>query len=305
MALAFAALPRTVVSARRAPAANQVSRVQLRAPVARVSVARSQNLLVRRARVVRVRAADAEAETVEEVKELPTWTYTPDKNLGAIVEDDEKALSKVSFGVIALGVGLSLLTYGFGAFFQFLPFGSAGAVLLIYGFPIALIGAALQYAKLDPVPCTSYSASVALRDAQATSIQLQVRSDTTRYRYGDEQHLDEALKRIFRIGQSGGIAKGKVPKLTALREEVTEGKYALVMVFDNNCPYEEFATRQKKIEAFFGPGVLAPIYPVEGGVEIPLISTGENLATNDEDDWEILPPLQPGLPARRVRRGSV
>lgn len=32
-------------------------------------------------------------------------------------------------------------------------------------------------------------------------VDSQVRSDVTRFRYGDEQHLEEALKRIFRYGQ--------------------------------------------------------------------------------------------------------
>ena len=35
---------------------------------------------------------------------------------------------------------------------------------------------------------------------QPSSSYPQVRSDVTRFRYGDEQHLEEALKRIFRYG---------------------------------------------------------------------------------------------------------
>eukprot|EP00241_Pyramimonas_parkeae_P007152 CAMPEP_0114251474 /NCGR_PEP_ID=MMETSP0058-20121206/15290_1 /TAXON_ID=36894 /ORGANISM="Pyramimonas parkeae, CCMP726" /LENGTH=308 /DNA_ID=CAMNT_0001365279 /DNA_START=38 /DNA_END=964 /DNA_ORIENTATION=- len=262
---------------------------------------------VLRARTVRVHAEAKEVVSAEEIQgtatTVPTWNA--DKDLGAIVADQEKALSKVSFGTIGLTVGLSLLTYGFGAFFQFLPLGSLSSLMLIYGFPISLIGAALQYAKLDPVPCLSYSKAVALRDEQATSIQLQVRSDVTRYRYGDEQHLDEALKRIFRIGQAGGISRKFTPKLTGIQEITVDGKYALVLEFDNTCDFEEFVSRQMKIEAFFGPGVSAPVRQVDRGVEVALISSGNNLAADDDDVWEILPPLQPGLPARRVRKGSV
>jgi len=139
----------------------------------------------------------------------------------------------------------------------------------------------------------------------------QVRSDVTRYRYGDEQHLDEALKRIFRLGQvcercrlsscrvfvllalrrrrccsptrhgqltgtrcvwarsclsqAGGIAKKAVPKLTGLREVVTEGMYTLTLEFDDNCPFEDFDSRQPKIEGFFGPGVKAVLTKTDAG----------------------------------------
>ena len=45
---------------------------------------------------------------------------------------------------------------------------------LIYGFPITLLGFALSYAQLKPVPCKTTKEALALRDAQATDIQKQV-----------------------------------------------------------------------------------------------------------------------------------
>ena len=51
-----------------------------------------------------------------------------------------------------------------------------------------------------------------------------MKSDVTRFRYGDEQHLEEALQRIFRYGKAGGIRKGLAPTLSGLREQVVEGK---------------------------------------------------------------------------------
>lgn len=122
---------------------------------------------------------------------LITWTRTYPHG----ADSGTPGCTQVSFGTIGLSVGLTFLVYGFGAFFQFLPFGSISSLLLIYGFPISLIGAALQYAKLDPVPCLSYEKAVALRDAQATSIQLQVRpSAVWRKTHPRSSPLDQACR---------------------------------------------------------------------------------------------------------------
>lgn len=54
----------------------------------------------------------------------------------------------------------------------------------------------LQGPRACPQPPATAGARTAL--AVACPCPAQVREDVTRYRYGDEQHLDEALTRIFR-----------------------------------------------------------------------------------------------------------
>ncbi|KAJ8485732.1 hypothetical protein OPV22_018217 [Ensete ventricosum] len=178
-----------------------------------------------------------------------------------VVPDNEFSVSKVSFGVIGLAVGGSLLSYGFGAYFSILPGSEWSALMLTYGFPLAIIGMALKYAELKPVPCVTYSDAEVLRERCATPILKQVRSDVIRYRYGDEQHLDEALKRIFQYGQGGGIPRRSAPTLQTIREEVTEdGKYSLVLVFEAKAlKLSDFEQRQAKFTSFFGPGIIAEI----------------------------------------------
>ncbi|KAM7267653.1 hypothetical protein ACFE04_009819 [Oxalis oulophora] len=185
-------------------------------------------------------------------------TTTTDKTL---VPDDEFTLAKVSFGVIGLGLGVSLLSYGFGAYFNILPGSEWSAIMLTYGFPLAIIGMALKYAELKPVPCLTYSDAKNLRETFATPILKQVRNDVTRYRYGDEQHLEEALKRIFQYGLGGGIPRRSAPTLQMVREEVTEdGKYCLVLVFEAKAlELSDFEKRQAKFTSFFGPGITAEI----------------------------------------------
>jgi len=178
----------------------------------------------------------------------------------AIVPDDEFTLAKVSFGVIGLGIGGSLLSYGFGAYFNLLPGSEWSALMLTYGFPLTIIGMALKYAELKPVPCITYADAFALREKCATPILKQVRSDVTRYRYGDEQHLDEALKRIFQYGLGGGIPRRSAPILQKIQEVIDDGKYCLVLEFEaKSLELSDFEKRQGKFTSFFGPGIKAEI----------------------------------------------
>lgn len=74
------------------------------------------------------------------------------------------------------------MVYGFGAYFTLLPGTDISSILLIYGFPISILGFALSYAQLEPVKCTTTKAAFNLRDTQMTDIQKQIREDCTRYR---------------------------------------------------------------------------------------------------------------------------
>ncbi|KAG0489236.1 hypothetical protein HPP92_008030 [Vanilla planifolia] len=195
----------------------------------------------------------------------PSSTSAP-SSVKSTVLDEGFSLSKMSFGVVGLAIGGTLLLYGFGAYFTILPGSEWSALMLTYGFPLALIGMALKYAELKPVPCITYSDAQSLRETYATPILKQVRDDVTRFRYGDEQHLDEALKRIFQYGQVGGIPKRNGPILNLIREEATEdGKYSLVLVFEAKAlQLSDFEQRQAKFASFFGPGITAEIGKGDG-----------------------------------------
>lgn len=219
------------------------------------------------------------------------------------VREEPLRIERISFGSILTPVGLGLLTYGFGAFFQMLPGGDVSSLLLIYGFPISLLGFALSYAQLRPVPCFSQPGALTLRESQATDIQNQLRDDVTRFRYGDEQHLDEALSRIFRFGQAGGLPRRFCPVLVAVREEVREGKYTLVLDFETKegMEEEEWTSRVEKIQSFFGPGITVELNARDGGEEVALVCDGSGAGRGGEKQGDALPPLMPGLPARQQK----
>ena len=177
-------------------------------------------------------------------------------------------LRKIPLGGVLLIVGTVLTLVGFVAYFQ--DQATLNLIGFFYGVPILLGGLALRAAELEPVPFSNPTsdAVLALREQQATQTQNQVRKDVMRYRYGQEAHLDVALERL-------GLSPNdrERPELIALREEMRDGAYSLVLEFDSPfMPLEKWNERHSKIETFFGPGIQATIeQPTEDRVDLALI----------------------------------
>ncbi|MGK7938510.1 MAG: DUF2854 domain-containing protein [Xenococcaceae cyanobacterium] len=180
-------------------------------------------------------------------------------------------LRKISLARLGLTVGGILTLIGFIAYVA----GNATLNLagLFYGVPILLGGLALKAAELKPVPYIEPTTPeiIALREQQATSTQNQLRLDVTRYRYGQEAHLDESLERI---GLSPSDADR--PELIGIQETQIEGKYTLLMQFDSPfISLEQWQKKQEKIEKFFGPDIKANItQPGENYIDLALIKVG-------------------------------
>lgn len=178
-------------------------------------------------------------------------------------------LRQTSLASIGLIVGGILTMTGFVAYAT----GNATLNLagFFYGIPVLLGGLALKAAELKPVPFSQPTAPevVALREKQQTPTQKQIRQDVTRYRYGQEVHLDDSLKRL-----GLGSVNEDLPKLMGLQEQVIDGAYSLIMEFDSSfISLETWQSKQEKIEKFFGPDIKAIInQPTEDRIDLTLIS---------------------------------
>ena len=183
-------------------------------------------------------------------------------------------LRKTSLGNVLLVVGGVLTIIGFVAYFK--DNATLNLAGFFYGIPVLLGGLALRAAELDPVKYSRETPSevAAVKEQQATPTQKQVLSDVTRYRYGQEAHLDEVLERL-------GLAPSdeERPELVGVREETVDGAYALFLEFDSpRMPVSKWLEKQEKIEKFFGPNIRADINePAENKVDLALIA----LATPD------------------------
>lgn len=178
-------------------------------------------------------------------------------------------LRQLSLGNLGLVVGGAITAIGFYAYFN--DYATLNLAGFFYGIPLLLGGLALKAAELKPVPFseTTPPKIVELREKKATKIQNQIRKDITRYRYGQEAHLDDSLERL-------GLSPSDDdrPLLVGLREDEIGGAYSLILEFESpRIPLETWQQKQEKIEKFFGPGVRAELtQPAENRVDVALIS---------------------------------
>lgn len=182
-------------------------------------------------------------------------------------------LRQFSLASLGLTVGGILTIVGF------IAYATGNATLnlagLFYGIPILLGGLALKSAELKPVPYSEpvIPEIIALREQQATATQNQIRKDITRYRYGQQAHLDESLERL-------GLSPidEERPVLKSLQETSIDGSYALILEFES--PFISLKTwqeKQEKIEKFFGPLIRAQITQLdEHEIALALITVVES-----------------------------
>ncbi|MEM8639717.1 MAG: DUF2854 domain-containing protein [Cyanobacteria bacterium P01_G01_bin.54] len=178
-------------------------------------------------------------------------------------------LGRFSLARLGLTVGGALALFGFVAYFMHRP--TLNLIGFFYGIPLLLGGLALKAAEIRPTPYQDPTpeAVLALRETQATETQNQIRQDVTRYRYGQEAHLDESLERL-------GLSPTdeERPVLVSIKEITIAEHYALVLIFYSPLiTFETWQTRQDQIAQFFGPGIRVELtQPQDDQVDVALIS---------------------------------
>ncbi|HIK38127.1 MAG: DUF2854 domain-containing protein [Geminocystis sp.] len=180
-------------------------------------------------------------------------------------------LRRIPLASLALVLGLGLSALGIIAYATDNP--TLNLAGFFYGIPLVLAGLALKTAELKPVPYAKGTPEeiVALRKKKATPTLQKLLRDVTSYRYGQEAHLDEALKKL---GLSPSPAKG--PVLTKIEEAEVDGNYALILYFDSPfIPLDQWLAKREKITKFFGPGITVSITQgtTEGEIKVSLITT--------------------------------
>lgn len=195
-----------------------------------------------------------------------------------------------SYSTVTLLAATAITLYSFVQFF--LNDGEASSSLgFVYGFPGLLLGAALKYAEVPPVPVEGDSRAAAARQEIANANLQKIHSDITRHRYADA-HLEDALKALGLQPRGEGP-----PELLKCVESVTpDGQYSMELFFKSGAtPYTSWLRSANRYASFFGPDVRGAVRKVsseERIVSISLITTpvdGDKTPVEIQEDGSTLP----------------
>jgi hypothetical protein len=179
---------------------------------------------------------------------------------------------QISLGILGLSLGSILTVVGFAAYFA--DNATLNLVGFFYGFPLLLGGLALRASELKPIAFSQPTspAVLELRKQQATVTQKKLRNDITRYQYGKNAHLEDALNYL-------GLnpSDEQRPLLTGLRETETDGAYTLTLEFHSaKIPLGTWQAKQETMTRYFGPNIKILISQPEGDrVDLALVRCEE------------------------------
>ena len=163
--------------------------------------------------------------------------------------------------------------------------GGVSGLGFVYGLPIVLVGAALKYGEIPPVPVKSTKTTKVIYDLKKTSTIGKINKDVTRHRYGDEAHLDTTLKALGLV-----IPQKSYPQLQYIQYGISKNnELEFTMVWQSlETPFNIWneETRIEKYDTFFGPGVWSQVLKVNSTERL----VGIKLTTGKRPASEVLLP---------------
>ena len=169
-----------------------------------------------------------------------------------------------SLGNTALITGSIITLSSFADYFNIFGEGDGiSSIGFIYGLPIFLIGSAMKYAEIPPVPIVTTKEAKILYDLKKTNTINQINSDVTGHRYGNEAHLDSTVKSLGLV-----MPYKKYPQLKWLQYNISEKKeLEFMMVWESvDTPFRIWNDTEKikKYNIFFGPNVWSQVIKIDG-----------------------------------------
>ncbi len=143
------------------------------------------------------------------------------------------------------------------------------------GIPVLLGGLTMRVVELKPVPALKPATAEIdqARTEQITTIQAQVRADITKYNYGANAHMEDALEFLGLRGPT----EADLPKLVGYQDQLRDGRYTLLLRFSSPAvSYETWQSSHRlKMQGFFGKDVDVDLsQPQETLVDLALVAVG-------------------------------